>query len=246
MSRSANEVTSELLVSDIVANNYRAAEVLKKYDIDFCCGGKISLRMACELRDLDGPDILEELQQVLNAHPNADQWSVNFMIDYLINIHHNYIKKNIPPVNENINKFITSHGKRYPEIQQVLILIEQLSNKLIDQVNYESDRLFPYIKRIVYAHNNNEVYGKHLIKTFHKLSATDLEQFHARTNELISEVVVLTNNFNIQENICITHKVMLQKLQEFIDSIQDYMLIEKKYLIPLTLQMEKNLLEKYI
>ena len=245
MSRSPDNITLDLSVSNIVTNNYRTAEIFKKYNIDFCCGGIMSLKTASEAKDLNAGAVLEELQQFANTYQNAEKWSPDFMMDYLLNIHHNYVKSNIPIVQDYVNRFMSSHSSKYPEIEPLPVLMEELSNKLSEQINFESGMLFPYIKRIIYAYNNNEVYGKHLIRTLHKLSAKDLEPFHSSISEIILEVEEITDNFRIQEKICITHKVMLLKLKEFIDSLHEYVFIEKKYLIPITMQMEKNLLEKY-
>jgi regulator of cell morphogenesis and NO signaling len=244
MFKAPKEITSDLLINDVVNDNYRTAEVFRKYNMDFCCGGKMSLNAACGLKSLDESVILEELQQFASSYQNAEQWSVDFMIDYLINIHHNYFKNNIPVVYDYINRCIVSHNKKIPEIQQLPVLAQQLCNKLTNLLNYESDSLFPYIKRIIYAYNNNEVYGKLFIKTLRKLSAADLEKYHAQIKIFTLQIEGLTNNFSLPENVCTSHKVMLQKLREFIDYIRQHFSIEKKILIPSILQMEKSLLEK--
>lgn len=244
MFRAQKKITSDLLVTDIVTENYRTADVFRKYNIDYCCGGKMSLNAACRLSGLRESDILEELQEFANAYQNAEQWSVDFMIDYLINIHHNYFKNNIPVVLDYINRFIVSHNKKFPEMIPLPMLAQQLCNKLTDLLNYERDSQFPYIKRIIYAYNNNEVYGKLFIKTLGKLSEEKLEQYHAQIKVFKLQIESLTNNFSLPENACATQKVMLQKLQEFIDYIRQHFSIEKKILIPAILQMEKSLLEK--
>jgi regulator of cell morphogenesis and NO signaling len=244
MFKAPKEITSDLLVTDIVTNNYRTAEVFRKYNIDFCCGGKMSLIVACGLKGLNESDILEELQQFAGAYQNAEEWSVGFMIDYLINIHHKYFRKNVPIVNDYINRFMSGHNNKFHEIQQLPALAQQLCDKLTQLVNYESENLFPYIKRINHAYNNNEVYGKLFIKTLRKLSAEDVEQYHAQIKVFTLQIEHLTNNFSSPENACITHRVMLHKLQEFIAYIWQHFFIEKKILIPVTLQMEKSLLEK--
>jgi regulator of cell morphogenesis and NO signaling len=244
MLRAPKEITPDLSVADIVTDNYRTAEVFRKYHIDYRCNGKMSLNAACILKGLHEPDILEELQQFADAYQYAEQWSVGFMIDYLINIHHNYFKNNIPVVLDYINRFTANHNKKFPEIQQLPSLARQLCDKLADLASYESDKLFPYIKRIIYAYNNNEVYGKLFIKTLGKLSAEELEQYHAQIKVFTSQIEHLANNFSLPENACSTHRVMLQKLREFIDYIGQHFSIEKKILIPAILQMEKSLLEK--
>ena len=50
-------------IKDIVTHDYRTAEVFRKYDIDFCCGGKWSLDVICQNKDLDTDSIIEELQK---------------------------------------------------------------------------------------------------------------------------------------------------------------------------------------
>ena len=42
-----NVLEIQKTVGQIVADNYRTAEVFKKYGIDFCCGGKKALDKAC-------------------------------------------------------------------------------------------------------------------------------------------------------------------------------------------------------
>jgi regulator of cell morphogenesis and NO signaling len=245
MLKHLKKITPDLLVTDIVFNNFRTAEVFTKYNIDFCNGTKMSLNAACGSQNLNESDILEELQQFNSAYQNAEQWPVDFMIDYLINVHHNYFKNNILLMHDCINKFIVSHSKKFPEIQQLSACVQKLNSKLTDLVNYESKSLFPYIKRIIYAYNNNETYGKLFIKTLRKLSVEDLEQYHVQINVFTSQIEHLTHNFSLPEDACATHAVMLQKLHEFLDYLKQHFSIEKKMLIPATLRMEKGLTEKY-
>ena len=238
-------ITPDLLITDIVANNYRTAEVFRKYNIDFCGSTKMSLNAACGSQNLNESDIIEELQQFNSAYQNAEQWPVDFMIDYLINVHHNYFKNNIPLIHDYIDKYLGTQGKKFEEIQQFAKLVQDLHNKLTDLVNYESKSLFPYIKRIVYAYNNNETYGKLFIKTLRKLSVEDLEQYHARIEILTLQIERLTHNFLLPENPCANQELMLQKLRELIDYLKQHASIEKKMLIPAILKMEKSLMEKY-
>jgi len=245
MIKTSKKITPDLLVTDIVANNYRTAEVFRKYNIDFCNGTKMSLNAACGSQNLNELDIMEELQQFNSAYQNAEQWPVDFTIDYLTHVHHNYFKNNIQLIHEYINIFLKSHGKKFEEMQQLPELVQRLQSKLTDLVNYESKSLFPYIKRIIYAYNNNETYGKLFIKTLRKLSVEDLEQYHAQIKTFTLQIERLTHNFLLPQNPCATHAVILQKLQEFIDHLKQHFSIEKKILIPAILRMEKSLLEKY-
>jgi regulator of cell morphogenesis and NO signaling len=239
------KITTDSLVTDIVTGNYRTAEVFSKYDIDFCSANKMSLIAACELKGLNQTALMQELQQFSSAYQNADQWSVDFMIDYLMNVHHNYFKNNIALVQDYINKFIEGHSLTSRYFEQLPAITQKLHNRLTDLRNYETTNLFPYVKRLSYAYNNNEVYGKLFIKTLRKLSAEDLEHFHAQVEIFMAQVEHLTKNFILPDDASPAQKIMIEKLQEFIDYIKQHFLMEKKILLPAILRMEKSLLEKY-
>tara|TARA_B110000211_G_C14066591_1_gene547949 strand:+ start:456 stop:593 length:138 start_codon:yes stop_codon:yes gene_type:complete len=42
------EIQKDITVTSVVADNIKTAHVFKKYGIDFCCGGGISIQKACE------------------------------------------------------------------------------------------------------------------------------------------------------------------------------------------------------
>jgi len=51
-------------VAEVVSENIKTAHVFKKYGIDFCCGGGITIDKACEKKNLDYSMLKEELLKV--------------------------------------------------------------------------------------------------------------------------------------------------------------------------------------
>ena len=49
-------------VGKIVAENFAAAKVFKKYGIDFCCHGETQLHEACAALKLDVEEVIQALQ----------------------------------------------------------------------------------------------------------------------------------------------------------------------------------------
>ncbi len=108
--------------ADIVKQHYRTATVFRKYGVEFCCGGKWPLKMVCETKGLDIEEVLLDLKRasrVLNIPGTLpfDTWKVDFLTDYIVNIHHEYLRQSLPSVKEQLGKFVAEHLKKYPHLQ---------------------------------------------------------------------------------------------------------------------------------
>src|ERR1035437_9642302 len=56
-------------LGEIAAKDLRKAQIFKKHGIDFCCGGKKTVKQACAEKGLDVTLIEQELQQADKATP---------------------------------------------------------------------------------------------------------------------------------------------------------------------------------
>jgi len=80
------EISDETPVNEIVARDYRTAAVFLKYGIEYCCGGKIPLQLACELQGLDKELVKQELEEAMrHIHISNSidfgEWNVDFLVD---------------------------------------------------------------------------------------------------------------------------------------------------------------------
>ncbi len=87
-------------LGQIAAKDLRKAEIFKKYGLDFCCGGKKTVKEACAEKGLDATRVEQELQQAdknpaTRPLPYGD-WSLDFLADYIVNTHHSYVRKTLP------------------------------------------------------------------------------------------------------------------------------------------------------
>ena len=91
---------SDETLGQIIAKDLRKAQVFKKYGLDFCCGGKKTVKEACTEKGIDVTKVEQELQQTNQLSssrplPYTD-WSLDFLTDYIVNTHHSYVTKNLP------------------------------------------------------------------------------------------------------------------------------------------------------
>ena len=149
-------------IGEIAASDYRKAKIFSKYGIDFCCGGKKSLKEICNDKHLDILQIESEIQQITFENQTKElpynDWSLDFLIDYIINTHHAYIKKTIPDLIKYVEKVVCVHGNGHPELLEMQQLVHDIISELTTHLKKEETVLFPYIKRIV-QHKNEQFSG---------------------------------------------------------------------------------------
>ena len=157
-------ITKECTVADVVSNIVKTADVFKKYGIDFCCGGGISLAKVCDKNEIVYDVLLLELTkvgEVKNRSENYDNWDLVFLIDHIVNIHHKYVCDSIVVLNQYVNKVAKVHGHHYSELLEVRKLFREVAEELSFHMQKEEKILFPrkLQKQLLYHLNIQNMLG---------------------------------------------------------------------------------------
>ncbi len=234
-------------ISEIVQADYRTAEVFKRYLITYCCGADLSLRAACEARGIDYEFVVKDLEECtrnlqLSAGLSFQKWKIDFLIDFISNVHHAYTYEVLPSLASGLQAFALSHRKKYPELEEVTVLVDKLTSILIVHNKHEDEIIFPYIKQIDRALEKKEAYGNLFVRTLRKpLEGIDRE--HIQMQEILDSLNGLTNHFAIPEKACTSFQVYYRKLEEFHDNLVQHTYLEHDILFPRAIAIEQQLLE---
>lgn len=248
MFRNILKIEPSSFVTDIVTSDYRTADVFRKYDIDFCCGGKWPLETICQNKDLDTKNIVKELQNVVtqtasNAAIDFDTWDIDFLSDYILNVHHRYLNKALPEIKEQTTKFLDGHRKKFPELEEIEIIIKKFLREIPPHMKQEEEIFFPYIKQIFYAHKNKESYARLLIRTLRKPLEEVMLKEHETTGLNLYRLRIITNDYTPPENACLSHRVTFSKLKELDNDLVQHIHLESNILFPKAIAMEQELLK---
>jgi regulator of cell morphogenesis and NO signaling len=137
----------ELKIADVVSNNIKTADIFKKYGIDFCCGGGISIAKACEKKNVNIEQLLNELKGIDNKnmpYQNFNNWELDFLIDYIVNTHHVYVLEAIELLDAYSAKVAKVHGENHPPVLEIERLYNQVKMELLQHMQKEERILFPY------------------------------------------------------------------------------------------------------
>jgi regulator of cell morphogenesis and NO signaling len=244
-----NDIRNDSYVTDIVAQDYRTSDIFRKYGIDFCCGGKLPLQTACEMRGLDVELIKKELYNSLrNIHlsnsTNFKDWSIDFLVDYIVNVHHSYLMINLPETAKTVEHFVAGHKSKYPWLGELLESLYKLQEEILPHLEEEEKVIFPYIKQIAHAYESRESYAALLVRTLRKPVENMMNHEHEHIGKYLHRFRELTNNYTPVPGACITHKVAFEKLKELDNDLVQHIHLENNILFPKAIAMEKELLNK--
>lgn len=235
---------SEETLGQITAKDLNKARIFKKYGLDFCCGGKKTVKEACAEKGLDVTKIEYELQQVEKTpgfRPLPyNEWSLDFLADYIVNTHHSYVRKTLPDIKAYAEKVKKVHGKTHPELLSIYRLVEDVNVELSAHMIKEEVVLFPYIKELVAAKKETKpVHAEQFDKIQNPINRMEME--HEMVGNNLAEIRKLSKNYEIPEDACATYSLLYRMLDEFEEDLHLHVHLENNILFPKALEIEKQL-----
>ncbi len=115
------EDSKDQTIGNIVASDYRTARVFQKFGLDFCCGGHKTVEEAAIQREVDPMEVRRALKELNSTRPAKDynDWTLDFLIDYIVNTHHRFIREKLPEIDRYLQKVARVHGRQHQELYKV-------------------------------------------------------------------------------------------------------------------------------
>lgn len=224
---------SKKTIGEIVAEDYRTAKIFEGHGIDYCCGGKVSLLATCAEKDIDLATIIEEIAAVKNLPVERRQdyssWELSFLADYIINVHHSYLKENTAQIAGNAQKIAAVHGTRHPEVIEIATIFNKIAIDLTAHLKEEEEEFFPAIKRVDMQKKTGTTAAATDIEII-KNSLKKLIHEHEEVGDAIHQIRHLAGGYAIPGDACNTFMVTYQKLKEFEDDLHKHVHLENNIL----------------
>ena len=233
------------LIADIVLNNINTSKVFKEFNIDYCIEGNKNFLTVCEHKNIDSKKIINKL---VAAHKdvyylqNYNSWKLDFLIEFLSEIHHNYKEENILILKQYSKKVADLYSKKYPELLEVNNLIQVVSEEILEHMKNEETILFPYLNELLKLENGSSTSKYNSSK---KLKIIDsFEDEHYKIRKTFQKIATLTNYYILPENICNSFKLLYIKLKNFDDRLQEHIHIENNILFPKAKKLQFKVFSK--
>jgi len=230
-------------IGELVRDDYRTAEVLSRWKLDYCCGGKRNLEEACNREGADIREVTSALEQIL-AQPagramDYNAWSTTFLIDHIEQVHHSYVRKSLPILVATAQKVALRHGQEYPYLETVFLEVKALALELESHLGKEENILFPYIRKLLLARSRSSQMEAAPFGTINN-PIHMMESEHEDAGESLQNIRQLTNDLVPPEAACTSWRVLYKLLEEFEADLHTHIHLENNILFARAIQLEKE------
>ena len=119
-------ITTNKTIGEIVADDFRTAAIFKKHGIDFCCKGGRTIDEACEKKGVEKNALISELEALPKGNSNevdVRDWPLDLLANYIVRIHHQYVRDKTPMLLQFLDKLCRVHGERHPELFESIVFL---------------------------------------------------------------------------------------------------------------------------
>ncbi len=207
-------------VGDFAATLPGATAVFRRYKIDFCCNGDLSLESAAQRRGVD----LDELKRALEALGStkaavvAASMNSDELIEHIKTRYHDAHRRNLPELVALSRKVEAVH-REHPKVPAGLSdVLRQMESDLEQHMTREEAILFPAMRR----------------RTNLKLDGVidELHQEHNDQGSLLRQLESLTDDFTLPDGACRSWQALYTGTARLAEDLMEHIHLENNVLFP--------------
>ncbi len=231
-------------IREIALNQPSSIRVFEQFGIDYCCGGKKPLAVACTEQNIEIASVLAALESAAKQpNPGAKDWagaSLESLIEHIVSKHHEYVKRELPRLGTLAKKVVEKHGPSHSELPEIKEALMNLDAELTQHLGKEEMMLFPFIAELERSRAGR---GARPYSCFGTV-ASPIEVMtaeHDAAGEILADLRKLSGNYTPPQDACTTYHAFYDGLKEFEQDLHQHIHLENNILFPRAIQMEEEM-----
>jgi regulator of cell morphogenesis and NO signaling len=207
----AGGIDPSMTLGEIVTLRPALAADLERRGLDYCCHGGRTLAEAARQAGLDARIVADELSAAHVGEPAAEWASLGpvELIDHIETVHHRYLWAELPRITALVDKILTVHGDRHPELAEVQRLYTELRADLEPHLAREEQELFPMIRRLAATAGGPRSDTRVLAA---QIDALTVE--HETVGDLLDALSRVTSGYTIPADGCASYSACYRALAD--------------------------------
>ena len=214
-------------VAQMVTSDFSKARVFERFGIDYCCGGKVSLKEACARVGANISEVETALADAGGSIPAAlapryEDWSSAELCAHIVAVHHAYLRSEIPRILELFAHVAGKHGAEQPELIAAQNIFKRMSTELLEHLESEERDLFPHCDKQLSAEEQKS-----------RQWLLDVLQYdHADTGDDLLVLRKLLDGYRASAGLCRKRLALLHALAQFEQDMRAHGHKENNILFP--------------
>ncbi|MFN3432322.1 MAG: iron-sulfur cluster repair di-iron protein [Candidatus Sericytochromatia bacterium] len=223
---------SNVPVGILVAERASRADVLEQFGIDYCCGGKLSIRWFCDTQGLDLEAVLTALEASdrLPAPTRTRDWNqapLSELIAHVVSTHHAHLRTTLPRLGDLLALVAATHAMAQPELTELVGVYADFQSEMQAHMDQEEQVVFPLIIRLERGLEDRALGERFLTQ---QLARMDAE--HQEAGKDLERMSRLTQGFTPPRDACDSHRALLVGLFELVADTHRHVHKENSILFP--------------
>lgn len=196
-----------------------ATRVFHQHNIDFCCGGRLSLADAAGRLGVDPASLVEALEALPAGNPGDRDWreaSTDELIDHILTRYHDVHRQQLPELIRMARRVEQVHGERDTCPNGLADLLTAIHQEMESHMQKEEQILFPMLRRGMDAQAQGPI--------------AVMRHEHDDHGENLDEVMALTDNITPPKGACTTWRALYTGLREFREDLMEHIHLENNLL----------------
>ncbi|RTR04475.1 iron-sulfur cluster repair protein YtfE [Halomonas nitroreducens] len=196
-----------------------ATRVFHDHRIDFCCGGRLSLREAAERVGLVPQALVAELEALPAGRQAQHDWQVasdDALIDHILERYHDVHRRQLPELVRMARRVEQVHGQRDTCPNGLADLLTGIHQEMESHMQKEEQILFPMLRRGLGAQARGPI--------------AVMRHEHDDHGEHLDRLMALTDDITAPEGACTTWRALYAGLGEFRDDLMQHIHLENNLL----------------
>jgi regulator of cell morphogenesis and NO signaling len=240
-------INESRLMADAILENNRIISLLPRFDIEFGFG-ELTVDEVCRASGVNTAFFLEIVNSYINddyvVETDFSLFSLSTVVEYLKKTHTNYLKVELPEIENKIHSLINNSCLSDDKKNLVITFFNDYKQEFIVHIMNEEDDVLPYILEI-----EKQVRLKDPEEDFiKKLETYSIHQFaheHDRLEDSLANLAALIIKYLPPFKDRALCDQTLSSLFVLKEDLIDHATMEDKVLVPKVADLEKELLHRY-
>lgn len=243
-----NTPSENTSIAEIVTQHPHIRNLLEEMGIDYCCGGKQTLKGACDKGGLSVQDVIRKLikgaEQPVSKELQSNNWSevsLTELVQHIITAHHGYLKEQLPRLKDLVKKVYNAHQQHHGEtIRKLQQSLGHLQMDIEMHLAKEERILFPWIKDMeMYAEGQGPKPAMHCGSIENPIR--QMEQEHESAGHILGEMRSNGSEYQLPDDACESFKALYDGLRALEKDLHEHIHLENNILFPKAVELERKI-----